>query len=299
MREYLYSFMQKYAYPPEAQEQILADYEKICCDGRFVHLVESFYTEPILPAQEIQDALDEIGGYQGVNRYTVHLIFFLCLTKALQQEYKKAGLAGDIYWDTVADLLYKLMECHKVEKVWGITTFAWHHNMFRMNIFAFGRMQYCLGKFGEPETVIAGCKVSAEDTVVYIHIPSSGKPFDKESRISSYEKAYLFYKEHFGDEMPVFCCETWLLNPENKVVLGEQSNIVSFIDDFKIVKTYTYPDNRNMWRIFGAEADKTPSELPRNTSLQRKIADWLQEGNRLGAGKGLFVYDPVHRTTRK
>ena len=299
MTEYLHSFMQKCAYPEEAQKQILADYEKMRCNDRFAHLLASFYTEPVQPAQEFQNALDAIGDQQGVNRYTLHLIFFLCLTKELRQVYKSKGLDDSVYWDTVEDLRYKLMECYEVEKVWGITTFTWHNSMFRMNIIAFGRMQYCFGKFGEEDTLVAGREVSAEDPVVYIHIPSSGKPFDKESRMCSYEKAYLFYKYHFKDETPVFCCETWLLNPENKTVLGEKSNIVSFIDDFKIIKTYTYPDNRNMWRIFGAEADKAPSELPRNTSLQRKIADWLQEGNRLGAGKGVFVYDPVHRTTRK
>ena len=299
MKEHLHSFMEKYAYPVEAQKQILADYEKVRQDDRFAHLVERFYEEPAQSAEELLEVLDGISGCTGVNRYTLHLIFFLCLTKGLQKAYEKAGLDESIYEETVADLLYKLMECYEVEKVWGITTFGWHNNMFRMKILAFGRMQYCFGKFGEPDAVVAERTIGPEDTVVYIHIPSSNKPFDRESRIASYEKAYFFFRDSFADKVPIFCCDTWLLNPENRAVLGEKSNIVSFIDDFKIIKTYKYTDNRNMWRIFGAEADKAPKDLPRNTSMQRKIADWLQEGNRLGAGKGLFIYDPVNRTTIK
>ena len=227
MKEHLHSFMEKYAYPTEAQRQILADYEKVRQDECFAHLVELFYTEPTLPAEEILEALDGISNRIGINRYTLHLIFFLCLTKGLQKAYEKAGLDESIYEETVADLLYKLMECYEVEKVWGITTFMWHNNMFRMKILAFGRMQYCFGKFGEPDAVVADRTISAEDTVVYIHIPSSNKPFDRESRIASYEKAYFFFRDSFADKVPIFCCDTWLLNPENKAVLGEKSNIVS------------------------------------------------------------------------
>ena len=299
MKEYLHGFMQKCAYPAEAQEQVLAEYEKVQDSPRFAQLVAAFYAEPIRPAQEFQAELDEISAQEGINGYTLYLIFFLCLSKALQKEYQKADLADSIYWETVADLLCKLLECYEVEKVWGITAFSWFEAIFRMRTIALGRMQYCLGKFGEIDATVAGHKVSAEDTVVYIHIPSSKKPFDRESRLSSYEKAYLFFKDRFADQTPIFCCDSWLLNPEMRTVLGEKSNIVSFMDDFKLVKSYGYTDNRNMWRIFGADADKPASELPRNTSMQRKIADWLQEGNRLGAGKGLFIYDPTHRTTRK
>ncbi len=31
------------------------------------------------------------------------------------------------------------------------------------------------------------------DDVIFIHIPSSGEPFDKQSRLNSYERAYMFY----------------------------------------------------------------------------------------------------------
>lgn len=299
MKEYLHSFMQKCAYPAVAQAQILADSEKVQNNQRFMQLVAAFYTEPIRSVQEFQAELDELSKQEGVNSYTLYLIFFLFLSKDLRKEYQKADLAEDIYWDTVADLVCKLLECFEVEKVWGITAFSWFEGIFHMRTIALGRMQYCLGKFGEPDATVAGHKVSAEDTVVYIHIPSSKKSFDRENRIASYEKAYLFYKDRFEDQTPIFCCDSWLLNPEMRTALGESSNIVSFMDDFKLVKSYGYTDNRNMWRIFGADADKPPSELPRNTSMQRKIADWLQEGNRLGAGKGLFVYDPTHRTTLK
>ena len=104
---------------------------------------------------------------------------------------------------------------------------------------------------------------------------------------------------YFLDKIPIFCFDTWLSNPQNKTILGGKSSIASLIDDFKIVKTYLYLDKRNLWRNFGADTDKPINNLPRNTSLQSKMADWLLEGNMLGAGKGVFLYDTVNRTRLK
>ena len=84
---------------------------------------------------------------------------------------------------------------------------------------------------------------------------------------------------------------------KNKQILQEKSNIVSFMDDFKIVTSEEYPDNRNMWRIFGSGAELPPNELPRQTSMQKAFADWIQSGHRLGGGVGVFVYDPVRKIT--
>lgn len=47
-----------------------------------------------------------------------------------------------------------------------------------------------------------------------------------------------------------------------------------------------FPDG---WRVFGAEWKKKPEELPRKTGLQRAIADYLQQGGRLGSGYGIFI----------
>lgn len=106
-------------------------------------------------------------------------------------------------------------------------------------------------------------------------------------------------QDYFLDKILIFCCDTWLSNPKNKTIPGGKSSIASLIDDFKIVKTYLYLDKRNLRRIFGADADKPINNLPRNTSLQSKMADWLLEGTMLGAGKGVFIYDTVNRTTLK
>ena len=107
------------------------------------------------------------------------------------------------------------------------------------------------------------------------------------------------FKKEFPDSEPLFACDSWLLNPKNEEILGGDSNIVSFMKDFKIVFSYEYPGKENLWRIFGKKAELPPEELPRETRMQRAFADWLLKGNKLGAAEGLFYFDPERKETVK
>lgn len=296
MNTYLNEFAKQYNYPEESVEVLLSSYDMLKNDGNFDLLLKSFYSDTNISFEQLSDALGKISEHNSVNVYTTYFTFLVCLTPELKKEYNKADIDEEIYFDTVSDILYKLKECYETEKVWGITPIGWFNDIFRMKILAFGRLQYAIGKIWH-NTTLAGKTINSGDDVVYIHIPSSGKPFDKDTRLKSYEKAHKFYKKYFSDDVPVFACESWLLFPQNREILGESSNIVSFMNDFKIISGAEYPDNRNMWRIFGADADLPADQLPRKTSMQRAFADWIQKGHRLGGGVGVFIYDPVKKTT--
>ncbi len=300
MKNYIREFVHRYEYPVDAVNALLDAYDKVSDKEDFLTLVSIFYAEKPESKEYFEKALDRMAEKYSCNRYTLYLIYLICISKELKAKYLEKGIDEEIFFDTMKDLKCKLFECCELEKIWGVIPFAsWFYSMFHMNIFALGRMEYNFGPFRGESASVAGLEMQEGDMVLHIHIPSSGEPFDREARIASYEKAYSFYKNAFNGKPPIFCCESWLLYPENKAVLGEKSNIASFVDDFKIIETHEYPDNRNMWRIFGADADLPPSQLPRNTSMQRKIADWLEKGNRLGGGKGLFVYDPINKKTLK
>ena len=299
MKNYIAQFLKSYAYPVEAEEVILSVYDKLKGNEDFNKLVETFYADEAVGFETIKDSLEKISNIISVDFYTVQLVFFICLTTYLENMYKKAGVDEKIYFDTVEDLKYKLAECYDVEKVWGVIATGWFVNLFRMRTYALGRLEFNMGVHTGDDLVVGGRSVKDGDKVINIHIPSSGKPFDTASRLDSYEKAYYFFKDRFGDNEPVFRCETWLIYPPNKELLGEKSNIVSFMDDFNIVSSYEYPDTENLWRIFGADAELPPEQLPRNTSMQRAFADWFMKGNRLGAGIGYFVYDPINKVILK
>ena len=300
MRDYVIGFTKAHEYPAESVEVILDTFDKVYDKEDFFNLVNIYYAEKPESKEYFEQTLDQMAEKYSCHKYTLYLVYLICISRELKEKYKQKGIGDDVFFDTMKDLRCKLFECCETDKVWGVIPFAsWFYSMFHMNIFALGRMEYNLGPFRGESASVAGIEVKEGDMVLHIHIPSSGEPFDRAARIASYEKAYNFYLDAFGGKTPVFCCSSWLLYPENKTVLGERSNISSFVDDFKIIDTQIYPDNRNMWRIFGADADLPPKQLPRKTSLQRKLADWIAQGNRLGSGKGLFVFDPQSRTTVK
>ena len=295
MKEYFHEFAARYDFPEESVNEIILNYGKIGDSKKFGALLDDFYKEPFISPSEFQKGLNEICEEKGINPYTLYLIFFMCLSPRMKKEYEKAGLSDEIYHETVMDLKYKLIECMNVDKVVGVSPFHWHCVVFRMRVLGMGRLQYEINTYRGDDAFIGGRRVREGDKVIGIHIPSSQKPFDRESRMASYEMAYNFFKNEFEDNTPIFHCESWLLHPQNKEILGEKSNISSFIDDFKIVKSYQYSHNSDMWRIFGADAELPPDKLPRNTSLQRKMADWFLKGHKLGGGEGLFIFDPVNK----
>jgi len=296
LNTYLYEFAKKYDYPEASIEMLLLSYDVLKDDEDFTELLNSFYGVDTVSFEKLSDTLGKISERSFINLYTVQLTFLVCLTCELKKEYDKANIEEEIYFNTVNDILFKLNECYELEKVWGVIPLDWFYEIFNMRVFAFGRLEYAMGKIWQ-DTTVAGKTIKSGDDVVYIHIPSSGKPFDKQSRLESYDKAYHFYKKYFGDGIPVFCCSSWLLFPQNREILGDSSNIVSFMDDFKIISGSEYPDNRDMWRIFGSDAHLSANELPRRTSMQRAFADWIQDGHCLGGGVGVFIYDPVNKTT--
>ena len=40
-------------------------------------------------------------------------------SERLRENYRAAGLTDELFWDTIADLKFKLIECHDVYGIWG------------------------------------------------------------------------------------------------------------------------------------------------------------------------------------
>ena len=79
-------------------------------------------------------------------------------------------------------------------------------------------------------------------------------------------------------------CETWMLMPELKELLGDDSNIVLFQNLFET----DYIDYEATWYmdwIFPG-VNKIDGELRDGTALQRNLKKYLLEGRKFGIAKG-------------
>ena len=92
--------------------------------------------EPIVPHM---DALSE---RTGLHRHVVDFLFLALASERLRENYRAAGLTDELFWDTIADLKFKLIECHDVYGIWGTFVASWYPWFYTMHRFKLGRLQY-------------------------------------------------------------------------------------------------------------------------------------------------------------
>ena len=158
-------------------------------------------------------------------------------------------------------------------------------------MFALGRLQYELyyRKHVTSVVTVGGHDVRPTDMVYYIHIPSVG-PLTKKLCMDSYRRAHRFFRQEHAPDPLVFYCNSWLLYERNREFMDPSSNILRFMSDFKITDSYADPTQK-YWGIFDMPNEGDTSALPRNTSLQRRAAAWLENGGVPGGGEGYFLFD--------
>ena len=108
--------------------------------------------------------------------------------------------------------------------------------------------------------------------------------------MESYRRAYEFFKNDFKDKPCVFYCTSWMLYERNREFMSPTSNIVRFMSDFKLVKSFEVPEQKYWW-VFDRPYEGDASVLLRNTTLRRQMAEWLEQGGTPGGGDGYFVFD--------
>ncbi len=303
MREHLSYIFVRYNYPTAPMTALLNAYDILEKHEEFLPFVEKFHNPATRPERaDIETTLDRISADTGVHPYTSKFLYYLCLSKKLPEKYAAAGIPEELMWDMLNDFRYKLMECLEVYGIPGFFSNTWFYKFFTLEMFKLGRLEYELSYLPDTNLPEGGIKIAGrtlkhKDETISIHIPSSGEKFDREARFASYKMAYEFFNNVLGKKIDIFRCGSWLLYPPNKQILPAHSNIVSFMDDFYIYGSGDYSDpQHDLWRIFGADANKPYSELPRDTSLKRAYADWLEAGNKVGGGNGVFIWDNVNNT---
>ena len=84
----------------------------------------------------------EIAKAADVSLNSARMVLFLYCAIPLHQEYQKRGLPESIYWETLQDLRYKLLECYALYGEWGTFVPDWYRRFYICERFALGRLQY-------------------------------------------------------------------------------------------------------------------------------------------------------------
>lgn len=236
--------------------------------------------------ESTQPLVDSLAESSKISAHTIWMLIFILAAEKARSLYT----SDKIFWDTFSDLRYKAQECFDLHGVWGTFVPHWYPRFYKGNIVKLGRMEYetrqgALTQFYN----LFGITLGPDSTTIHLHIPSSGEPFDKASRLDSYRQAYNYFCKN---GQPLICiCGSWLLYSEYASIFPGNSNIGSFRKEFIMMKEKQTEAFGDAWRVFGKNHKNSADQLPESTSLQRNFKTHILNGGHFGTGTGVLIFD--------
>ena len=283
-------YEQKLGFPAEASAFLEESYERILRTDGALSLIDGARDDIFNGNGDVCDKLlCAVAKQSGVHRYTVDMIFLLTSLSRLSELYEKNGYGEELFLETMRDLTIKLYECRMVFGIWGTFVLSWYINFLKMNIFGFGRLQFERKAF--PLDDYKGI-LHKGDTVFSCHIPSWIGPLLYDSVIDSLKRAYVFFSDELKDGILPVYCHSWLLYPPHAPLFPSGSNLERFYGLFDIVDSEPDPTNRDFPRIFGVPySSETVRYVAEDNTLRRNFKKYMCEGNTMGLGHGILLFD--------
>ena len=210
------------------------------------------------------------------------LKLYLLWIEDTKAKYDALGIPETYFWDSCMDFP---IWCNDHLVRFGRPDFIewdWVGKTLRMEVIRIGRLQF------EPDVLkheisVSGQTYVAGTPILHVHIPA-GEPLDLAAVLDSMDRAPKFFKQYYGSEFTLFHCHSWLLSPDLKNLLSENSRIMQFKNLFQV---YGTDDERQAEeRVFGFLSDD-PAKYPEKTSLQRTVKEYLLSGNEVKMAVGI------------
>lgn len=205
-----------------------------------------------------------IRGSHDYRRLFLHL--YLHFAADAYELYRQEGIADEIYYATMQDIVLWTENCQKSHGEIGIEEYEWLWRHVTLKLFRLGRLQF--ERTGENE--------------LNLHIPQ-GESLDFEECRKSIEMARNFFT---GQQKMI--CHSWLLNPEMGKLLSKETNIMRFQTLFHVYKLDD-ASRQAEERVFGV-LQEDPENYPEHTELQKKLKEYLKENKEFGSAYGEVVY---------
>lgn len=230
----------------------------------------------------------------GVHPYASDLLTYIHEAPVLREKYRERGLKDELFTGVMDDLRCKLYECLAVFGLPGSFVSPWFARFFDFSLYALGRLEFCLIPC-PVDYEKDGLKIGKGQPCIDVHIPSKGK-LKREDLTAAYAEAAEFFAPRL-EGPAVFHCESWLLNPDHRKMLPENSGILRFAADYDLIGTTRCEDD--LWRIFANADTDRPETLPEDTALRRAYKRLLLDHQPFYGGIGLFFWERYTETPEK
>ena len=294
MREYVVNFLNDFDYPEEAKKELIEAYDILVsdefCKAELDAIMKLYEADIKFDYGIIFKKTPEMEKKCGVHHYKTELIVFILFSKHLKSLYKAENIDESIWFNSMLDLKYKLLECKAVKNMWGSFVAWWFPGFFQLNRFALGRLQFETNAYDQADYTKDGKTVKKGDTVIGVHIPRTLTPLDKPSYDAAFDMAREFFKDKMGGAPMAFTCCSWLLYPDNIDILPEKSNVRKFMLEFDIINKFDDKPGEyaDMWRLFDMDYTGNFDDYPEDSSLRRAFKAHLKNGGKTGEGYGIF-----------
>lgn len=232
------------------------------------------------------EAVAQIIEITNLHPYTLNLLLCVSCIPQSGKCYEEAGLK-ESFEKHATSLRFKMISCKETFDIWGLTEGFWQWMFHEWQCVSLGRLEF------EPfhhfrDIPYRGIRKG--DPVILIHIPG-GKPLDMAEVMESLRMAYLYFKDRFENETVPFITHSWLIYPPYlNGVFKEGGNLQRFAALFDIIDQNS-KNYLNFSNIFGCPYPGDDlSGVPRETSLQRNMLQYIMQGNMMGQGYGIFLY---------
>ncbi len=133
------------------------------------------------------------------------------------------------------------------------------------------------------------------DKIISVHIPSGGRlDFDENTADLLY--AAEIVTGHFGD-FKLFYCDSWLLEPEIKKVIGKETNMTRFADRFTRFPSKSRGNDVFSY-LFLTLSTNDIGALPEDSSMRRAIKAHLASGGHILNHKGIFTKEELEKCAK-
>lgn len=226
------------------------------------------------------------------------LVIWGCCLTGVRERYQKTGIPYAVVQDTFSDIFFRAERYQRKTGRPGLSKedVIWFRHISNCHIFKLGALQFQL--FHMVYLDLEGCgedymtfprevkkRLPPDSPVLNVHIPEKAD-LSPQSVTASFREAARFFPRYFPDHgAKAFLCYSWLLYPQMKALLPENSNILAFAQRFQIIGQVSDPYGSDAVRRIYGKRFRRKEEYPRDTVLQRNA---LGHFRKLGMACGLI-----------
>lgn len=220
----------------------------------------------------------------------IAILALVVSTSTVRAWHRERGLSTEQSWQVLADLGQQMRIHRRSSGRLGLHQLPWMALNWRGRLVHLGRLQFDLHRVGEG--------TAQERWMIGTHIPATG-PLTPAAVDDSLARATAYFSTRYADletgrpegAPPFgheFDCDSWLINPLLVEEFGAGSNLGSFTQRWELLSRDRADDSAAFF-VFGARPPYDPASLPRNTRLERLVAQRLSDGRGWEVGLGRLV----------